>query len=131
MISILNIILIVLAHLVGDWLWQSREMALTKSSSFKVLIEHVSRVMIMQSIPGHFIFKEIGFEPLFIWIGLNFTLHAIQDWFIWRIAAKKLLKSCKTKAEAYETRTFWNVVGVDQALHYIVYFSTLIPLIKM
>lgn len=119
-------VLIVLAHFLGDWLWQSRDMALRKSSEIKVLIEHVSRVGLILTVPAYIIFDS--FVPLVIWITINLVLHAIQDWFIWKIAAKVFLKSCKTKEEAYNKQAFWNIVGLDQFLHYFVYFTTLIAL---
>lgn len=113
-------IAIVLAHFIGDWLFQSREMAINKSKSFIVLMKHLSILSITMLASSMTL--DLPTRFCFLWIAMNLICHGIQDWFIWRIAGSHLMKSCSTNEDAYNKKFFWDIVGLDGALHYCTYF---------
>jgi hypothetical protein len=95
-------------------------MAINKSKKIAVLFHHLlilAATMIVSSM-------TLGFSFWFglLWIAVNLICHGIQDWFIWRIAGIHLMKSCKIKEEIYNSKFFWDVVGIDGFLHYSTYF---------
>jgi hypothetical protein len=121
---------ILLAHYIGDWLFQTRYIAENKSKKLSVLFKHVS-------IYGLTLLCLVGWsmplETFCVWLAINVTAHAIQDWFLWRIAAtvvaKKLPKSYDM-IDVYKSKAFWDTVGTDQFIHYMILFSTYISLTK-
>jgi hypothetical protein len=82
----LYIILLILAHFIGDWLFQTRYMALNKSKKFGVLLFHVILVsnFIGCVVLWHHNWHSDFAGPLLI----NGIAHGIIDWNIWKIYAK-------------------------------------------
>ncbi len=123
------IIAIVIGHFIGDWLLQTREMALNKSKDVNWLLMHLGILSIPIFIVSFSL--HLSYNLCAVWFLTNIILHGIQDWNIWRIAGYFLAKTCKTKEEAWNTSLFWNVVGLDIALHYCVYFTSYWLLLKI
>lgn len=89
--------LLIWLHFLGDFIAQTNEMALNKSSSNKWLLIHVS----VYSIPF------LLFGPLFAVI--NWVLHFATDYCTSRLA--------KYYNSRNNTRAFFVVLGCDQAIH--------------
>lgn len=117
-------IFIVTAHFLGDWVCQPRSIALNKSKDLSVLAEHIVILSIFL-LPAIFFLKH---NPAgwFAWLTINLSAHAIQDWYLWRIAAKFMKKVDKNTV--YEKYSFWTIVGLDQWLHYMMYFVSYVLL---
>ena len=105
MISIWIIMFIFWLHFIADFVFQTDEVAIKKSSSNLVLTYHV----MVYILPFALIFG-----PAFAVI--NFVLHWLTDFFSSR-ATTKLYK-------AGERHWFFVVIGLDQALHYTALFGT-------
>lgn len=104
--SILALLLMIVGHFVGDWLLQSREIALAKSRHFPTLLKHLTRVQ-LTLIPFYFV-ADIGLLPSVLYI----TLHGLQDWYWWRYWGKRL------DAETwFQQKTFYDAIALDQMLH--------------
>ncbi len=111
MIATSQILGIVLAHWIGDFILQNEKMALGKSSSNKLLTIHVliwTTTIAVITIP-------LGLPIL--WVLLMGVLHWIQDY-------------TTSRLNSYYARTknnemFWNMIGTDQMLHYLVMFLSL------
>ena len=133
---------LLIANYVGDFLFQSREMALAKSSDHRVMINHLFCIGVALAIAAvslKFIFPIAA--GTIISLALPYLLlHGIQDWFIWRgykkIAHKRLLKRLVTdgnsstdkgmeyltkqfveKREYAEDKVFYDFIGGDGLLH--------------
>lgn len=136
----LYIILTVLSlHYIADFIFQSHEEAVNKSSSRKYLLSHVYRYSMIVWIGLHiFIFlplifldstkydpKIIGVLGWLLWCYLMFIYiyitHLVTDYITSRINAK-LWKNGKI-------HEFFNCVGLDQLIHYATLFILLIPII--
>ena len=91
------IILIVWLHFVADFIFQSDRIAINKSKSNLVLLEHVVKYCIL--------FLIIG-----TWFAvLNAALHFIVDWCTSRITSYYWSKD--------KRHEFFVTIGCDQALH--------------
>ena len=109
----------VLQHFILDWLLQSREMATTKSSSFKMLYEHCLIVFW-----GFFLFlmfkygcgykgQAISMAGAFIYT----LIHGVQDWNLWK--HYKSIHKDKKDFKYWEDKGFYNWIAIDQGLHFI------------
>jgi hypothetical protein len=82
---IIPLLIILIAEFVGDFLLQSREMALNKSKEIKVLLMHLyyiaSSLIISFGLAS--IWFAIPFIATFKFVILYCLIHGIQDWFIW------------------------------------------------
>lgn len=128
MIPISVVLLILFAHFVGDWLLQTRWMALNKSSNLKVLLIHLANVAVPLFLVSLFFFP---WQTGLLWVGINILCHGLQDWNIWTLAGRWIRYRYGdevTKENVYQYADFWNVVGLDQFLHFLIYFMT-IPLV--
>jgi|TARA_B100001094_G_scaffold333184_1_gene409329 hypothetical protein len=111
MIATSQVLGIIIAHWIGDFLLQNEKMALGKSSSNKLLTIHVAiwtTTMAVITIP-------LGLPV--VWVLLMGVLHWIQDYITSR------LNSYYAKIKNNEM--FWNMIGTDQMLHYIIMFLSL------
>lgn len=97
-------IAIILSHFTGDWIWQSREVAINKSKHLGYLAAHIFHVG-LALIPITFVLHK--WPELCIYLGL----HAIQDWYWWRFWSKRL------DERYYENKAFYDAIALDQILH--------------
>ncbi len=105
-----HIILLLAAHFIGDFLCQSRVMALNKTKSLYYLSMHGLFV----GIPIFLVF--FMFKPTLLALILTaiyVIVHCMQDFFIWTIAIRLFGKSEKY----WESKRFYDIIGFDQFLH--------------
>jgi hypothetical protein len=102
---LIEYIILVWLHFIGDFILQSDEVAKTKSSNNKVLLKHV----LLYAIP------LLMFGPLFA--SVNAGLHFIVDWVTSRLTSHYY--------KTGERHKFFVTIGADQALHLTCLFITL------
>lgn len=98
------IILLVILHYIGDFLLQTDNMAINKSSSNKWLFYHV----VTYSIPFVLI------NP--VYAALNGLLHWFTDYYTSRIAKHYYTNNNRSM--------FFKVIGLDQTIHIVTLVST-------
>lgn len=106
LIELKIIILIIILHLIGDFILQSNWMSQNKSKSNIALVTHI----FIYTLP----LMIIGFWYAII----NGILHFCIDYFTSRISSKLWAKG--------DVHNFFVIIGLDQSLHYICLFSTLV-----
>lgn len=106
-------ILILVGHWIGDFVFQSTDMAVNKSSSIKWLLLHVLAYTLILLLFANFAFSwqvALGYTLI------NGVLHLVVDFFTSKLAAK--FKDRR--------RIFYPVIGFDQLLHIVcLYWSYL------
>lgn len=129
MIFLMFAILLFMAHYVGDFRLQSREVANTKSYDNKSLFIHG----LTFSAPLAIVFAIMypfchTYTPLILVhvpaaIIINMVLHMIQDRLVWRGFKKKVIaEGLKQGTPEWESQ-FFTVLGADQMIHMIVLFT--------
>lgn len=136
MIHIIEIIAILFIHWIADFFSQSDAEATGKSTSNKWLIQHTSKYSLTWLIAGVWlmitpdvsIIPNKNWEMVFIFVSLTFVFHTIQDYITGRInkgfIPKRTLIKDNGKTKLFEVeqpesfRKFFNVIGIDQFLHY-------------
>ena len=108
----MTVVLLLLAHWVGDFAFQTSPMALNKSHSLKWLTIHT--VVYSASILAFCIFL-MPLDQVWIYVGVNFTLHFVTDFF----TSKWAYMHRKTP------RKFYPIIGLDQLLHTSALYLTL------
>lgn len=99
--------LIFLFHYISDFMFQSRMMGTTKSSSFEWLLKHVIVYITIIGILAYPLFSSgLAFG---VWIVMNFYLHLITDFITSKISTHFYLKN--------NMWGFWNTIGIDQIIH--------------
>jgi Protein of unknown function (DUF3307) len=101
-ISSVAVLLAIFGHLIGDWLLQPRWMALRKSKEVPVLVGHVA-IACAALLPLAILTDSLRGLAIYA------VLHAIQDWFIWRIAPLWV--------KEINSKQFYDTIAIDQALH--------------
>lgn len=104
-----TICLIFFAHFIGDFIFQSDEVAKNKSSSNHVLAEHVTKYSVV------FIFLCGIYYAI-----ANFILHFITDYVSSRLTTKAFKENRR--------HDFFVIIGADQLIHKLCLLGTL-PLI--
>ncbi|WP_407654040.1 DUF3307 domain-containing protein [Aquimarina gracilis] len=104
---------ILVAHWIGDYVFQTSKMAMGKSRHLKWLAIHVGTYTLVISICCLFLFPiKIAISYFLI----NGILHGITDFFTSRLSAKYQ----KTP------RIFFPILGFDQLIHMITLYLTFI-----
>lgn len=106
---------IFIAHFIGDFILQSREIANNKSSNIFILSFHC----IIYSLTLFCVSVFIGFGEAALFALINGVLHFVVDY-----VTSKLTTYYYTKENS---KMFFNIVGLDQLIHY----STLIVTYEM
>ena len=114
------LIVIMIAHYAGDFLFQTREMAENKSRSIMVLLDHVfvytrtlGSIIIGTFIAALLIFP--GFLTIFMlpmigaYMIINGVLHFAVDYVTSKVSAYYF--------RVDNMKAFWNTIGFDQFLH--------------
>jgi hypothetical protein len=115
--------LIVIAHFVGDWIFQSRYIAQTKSERIESLAEHL---FYYGFTIGTVAYWFVGVDAI-VWALINVILHGLWDWNYYRFG-KKFMKTQGITTENYtEKKLFWDSIAIDQAFH----LTTLIFTLRM
>ena len=114
--GIYDILLIIWAHFVADFMPQNDKMAQNKSTSNIWLTNHIMVYSAaMLGIMAPFVYfmdaanSHIQLLWLLVWVVINGALHWITDW-------------CSSRATSYlwqkgDRHNFFVVVGADQAIH--------------
>ena len=107
--------LILVAHWVGDYLFQTTNMAVEKSASLKWLTLHVLTYMLVLGCFSIFLFS---WKLALTYIALNGILHFITDFFTSKLAVK----------HQDNARVFYPILGFDQMTHGLCLYLTYINL---
>lgn len=110
------ILLIIVMHYIGDFLCQTEYMAINKSENIYALVSHTFVYTFVVTVPMLFLLPHSSTAFLFI----TFIAHSITDYYTSRINKKLYKKAQNTK----NARPFFNMVGLDQVLHYTQLFTT-------
>lgn len=114
--GIYDILLIIWAHFVADFMLQNDKMAQNKSTSNIWLTNHIMVYSFaMLGILAPFVYllnpqdSHMQLVWLLVWVAINGALHWITDW-------------CSSRATSYlwqkgDRHNFFVVVGADQAIH--------------
>lgn len=114
--GIYDILLIIWAHFVADFILQNDKMAQNKSTSNIWLTNHIMVYSsAMLGIMSPFVYfmdaanSHVQLLWLLVWVAVNGALHWITDW-------------CSSRATSYlwqkgDRHNFFVVVGADQAIH--------------
>lgn len=111
-IFIVILILILLLHWLGDFVFQSDRIATGKSKDFSILMEHIG-VYGFVFVAGLGTFQGLDFFHMKDWGGfllVTLMLHLIIDYFTSKINAWLYLRS---------RHWFFTMIGFDQLLHMI------------
>lgn len=103
-------VIIIVGHYISDFLLQNKYMAENKSSSLEALLVHTCVYGMFWMILTMFLFNDMILSVIFGLI--TFVTHTIIDFVTSKINSK-LYKNGKI-------RLFFNVIGFDQVLHYLV-----------
>lgn len=103
-------VIIIIGHYISDFLLQNKYMAENKSSSLEALLVHTSVYGIFWMILTMLIFNDLILSTIFGLI--TFVTHTFIDFVTSKINSR-LYKNNKI-------RLFFNVIGFDQVLHYLV-----------
>lgn len=114
-----QIIILLLIHWVADFLCQTKEMAMGKSTSNVWLLKHVGTYtsvyfivfsVLLLIVPSKVIvLQTIGFLQF---ISITFVCHFLTDYF-----TSRWTKHLREKEKYYGFPSFFSVLGLDQFLH--------------
>jgi hypothetical protein len=108
------------AHYVGDWLCQPRWMAMNKSVSPKVLLQHLSIVTACLYFPTMLYCQLHGQEGMSVLfkLSVNALVHGLIDWNLWKHYKRKVYKLENPKDfKFWEDKSFYDTIGFDQFMH--------------
>jgi hypothetical protein len=124
-------------HFIADFIMQSREMAINKSSSIKWLTKHVKMYcysLLVGSLLVVFVAILCGCKcyhltPLILlYILVNSVLHWITDYFTSKQTARLYKKELYKKEPNYHN--FFVMIGFDQLIHLLCLIGTYIWIFK-
>lgn len=101
---------ILATHYLFDWVFQTRFIAENKSKRLDVLTIHVSIYT------AGLILLAVFSELTIVWALFNGAAHFIVDFFSSKSSAYYWAKG--------EHKKFWNTVGADQLIHYLILFGS-------
>jgi hypothetical protein len=117
MIEISFIIAVLIAHWIGDFIFQSDYHAVNKSKSNAILMSHV----LMYTAAIYWVgFFFLPIELAFAWAVANAILHFITDYF-----TSRLTTILWTKGDRHN---FFVTIGADQTIHMISLFGSYVLL---
>ena len=116
-IAITDLFGLLIAHLIGDFILQSDEMAKNKSSDYVVLTNHVTIYMI-PFIP--ILLYSLPLFASFLFLMINWSLHFVTDAISSRIAKRFWMHE--------QRHNFFVTIGVDQFVHMVTLVGTFVVL---
>ena len=102
-----QILTLLVAHWIADFVLQTHWMAQNKSKSNDALLYHVLTYTTCMTVASVFVFPPV--HAVSLWIVINSIAHFATDWVTSRWSARYFGK---------EWHNFFVVVGFDQLLHY-------------
>lgn len=118
----LYVILLVAAHFLGDWIFQSRKMAVDKSNKLKTLFNHV---LIVSCILFATACPFIGVINAAWAVTFNALSHILIDWYGWGFYKKKFVN--KPLEFHFKNYWFYFTIACDQFLHLAIMFFLFLP----
>jgi hypothetical protein len=100
-----------LLHLLGDWVFQPRRLAVEKSRNMKALGEHMAIYAFFMMPLGAMM--GIAFFP---WVIFNLLCHASQDYVLYNIVGS----IPNWEGHPHINDKLWVAIGIDQCLHFLV-----------
>ena len=120
-----SLVLLIVIHIIFDFVLQSRTIATNKSSSIKYLIPHLVILFVGLTIFIHFS-GRYTYNQATVFLFGNVILHGIIDWNIWNLYKFLVIKRFP-KADAsykyYEDKVFYDFIALDQGLHALCYLG--------
>ena len=113
-----SIILLLIAHFVGDFVLQTRKIAEKKSKKPEIMLLHVGMYAVVLIAFMNFTMGSAA-VPFAI---LNAAFHGIQDWIIWN--AYRDHRSPTVLSEFWNDPIFYEAIGFDQLMHTCVLIGT-------
>lgn len=121
-----TLVLLIVVHIVFDFVLQTRDIAKNKSSNIKYLIPHLVMLgfglMIFTKLSGRY-----SPNQAMLFVSWNVILHGIIDWHIWRFYKWTVIKRTKGQADYnykfYEDGVFYDFIAYDQGLHALCYLG--------
>ena len=120
MISIKEISLIIAAHFIADFIFQTDKMALNKSSSIKWLLAHILSYTFSILIYLGIVFK-IGIVQKSLEFAAYFALFNGATHFIIDFITSRIMKTLWLQEKRHD---FFVMLGVDQALHMFILMAS-------
>lgn len=120
MISLEIIIIILLAHYIADFRWQTHWQASNKSKNNKALLGHVATYSLGLLIAGCFIFDPLDSSSFLIWVIYNLIAHFLLDYVSSRESSRRWAEQ--------KWHDFFETIGGDQFLHYVFLFTSYVAL---
>lgn len=111
-----QLVMLLVTHWVGDFLFQTTWMATSKSRRLDALTAHVLIYSLALSVTAVLIFGPNALAAAFI--ACNAVLHFVTDFFTSKVSAALHAKQ--------NMRGFYVVLGLDQLLHHIALAATLV-----
>ncbi len=111
-----HLVMLLVTHWVGDFLFQTTWMATSKSRRLDALTAHVLIYSLILSVAAALIFGPNTVAAAFI--ACNAVLHFVTDFFTSKVSASLHAKQ--------NMRGFYVVLGFDQLLHHIALAATLV-----
>lgn len=119
-----DIFTVIIGHFIADFILQTNWQATNKSWNMRALTSHIINYALGISFIFFLMFPWITFMKTFIFMIITFVCHYVQDFITSRIGHRFKLYGQKTN----EWRPFFWNIGIDQILHYIQIFTTLLIL---
>jgi hypothetical protein len=111
--NITEILVILVAHWIADFVFQTDKMAKGKSSSNYMLSLHIASYT---TLIAFFMLSLLSLKMAIAFALLNGVLHFITDYFSSRASSKLWAKG--------DVHNFFVVIGLDQTIHYATLFAT-------
>jgi len=121
-IVLLQVLFILVMHGVADFLLQTKDMALGKSSSNYWLSLHVFYYALGITPVAMMLWGFIGYHGQYIamlWVLINAGLHWITDYY-----TSRWTKRLREQEKYYGFPSFFMVIELDQLIHYTCLFVT-------
>lgn len=109
-------LLIIAVHWIADFLLQNKWMAENKSSSWEALLTHTGVYTLVITALWLLLGLILPTGHVIILLAITFIVHTAID-FVTSRAGLRVWNSGKT-------RTFFNIIGFDQLLHYFQLYTT-------
>jgi ABC-type cobalt transport system substrate-binding protein len=125
-LDLTDVVLILLIHLVADFVFQSEQWALNKSKAWSPLLKHTATYSSLWFLPMWLMSGALVNALLFVVV--TFVAHTTTDYFTSRVVSKQF--AAGHYGSPIPNFGAFSTIGVDQVLHYIQLFVTYLLIIK-
>jgi len=109
---------LLLLHFIGDFVFQSREIAENKSAKFSVMNTHC--MTLFTTFLGGLYFLGCDLHKTIGFLICLYCTHFLQDTFVWRSYKWLMMQRYRSelpKFEYWKDSGFWSTIGFDQMMH--------------